>query len=297
VLRYAEDPTAARAALRVLAGDEFETSEVALARRLAARRALEQGAGLPRATLFGLRGTFHPQVPAGRVRCLSAAVAAQAEVPRDGPLTALFKQALAPGAEPPSRETVSERVATVAAVLPAIDATVAVVLDLSHSAAASGERAYHPAALGLALTALLRDRVRTVRLHQVGGSERLNGSAVSRPEGATDLATAVLAAAREHPEAILICTDGYENDRQGDTAAVVAGLRQLGLGLPIFQVVPLFAAGEVLARRTLGEAIPILAIQHEQEIGELLARVLLAHAPARLGGNEIHRLHRLLIRR
>jgi hypothetical protein len=297
VLRYAADPAAARAALRILAGDVFEASEPTLARRLAARRDLAEGAGLPRATLFGLRGTFHPHVPAARVRCLSVAVAAEAMTPRDGPLTALFKQALAPGAEPPTRETVSERVAAAAAALPAIDATVAVVLDLSGSAAASGERAHHPAALGSALTALLRDRVRAVRLHQVGGSERLNGSAVARPEGATDLATAVLTAAREQPEVILICTDGYENVRQGDTAAVVAGLRQLGLDLPIFQVVPLFAASEALARRTLGQAIPVLAIQHEQEIGELLARVLLAHAPATLGDDEIHRLHRLLIRR
>jgi hypothetical protein len=63
------------------------------------------------------------------------------------------------------------------------------------------------------------------------------------------------------------------------------------------EVVPLFAAGEVLARRALGETIPILAIRHEQEIGELLARVLLAHAPDDLGDDEIHRLHRLLIRR
>jgi hypothetical protein len=116
-------------------------------------------------------------------------------------------------------------VAAVAAALPTIDTTLAVVLNLSGSAAASGERAYHPAALGLALTALLRDRVRTVRLHEVGGSERLNGSAVAQPEGETDLATAVLAAAREHPEVILICTDGYENVCQGDTTAVVAGLR------------------------------------------------------------------------
>ena len=64
----------------------------------------------------------------------------------------------------------------------------------------------------------------------------------------------MLAAAREHPEAILVCTDGYENVRQGDTAAVVEGLRQLGLSLPIFQVVPLFAAGEDLTRRRLSEA-------------------------------------------
>src|SRR5262249_28630095 len=178
-------------------------------------------------------------------------------------------------------------VAAAAAALPEIDATVAVVLDLSGSAAASGERAHHPAALGSVLTALLRDRVRAVRLHQVGGSERLNGSAVARPEGATDLATAVLAAAREQPEVSLICSGGKEHVRRGDTAAGAPGLRKPALGLPIFQVAPLFAASEALARRTLGQAIPVLAIQHEQEIGELLARVLLAHAPATLGDDEI----------
>jgi hypothetical protein len=191
---------------------------------------------------------------------------------------------------------VSKRLAATAAGLPAVDATVAVVLDLSGSAASSGERANHPAALGLALTALLRDRVRAVRLYQVGGSRLLNGSAVALPSGETDLATAVLAAARENPEAIVVCTDGYENVRQGDTAAVVEGLRRLGLSYPIFQIVPLFAAGEDLTRRGLGESIPVLAVEHEQEIGELLARVLLARAPATLGNDDINRVHRLLIR-
>ena len=296
MLRHAKNPAAAREALRVLAGDVFEAVDPSLARRMAARRHLEQGAGLPLATLSGLRGTFHPDVPAGRVRALSAAVAAEDLAPRDGPLTALFKQSLAPACEPPTREVVSERLTEAAARIPAIDATVAVVLDLSGSAASSGERANHPAALGLALTALLRDRVREVLLKQVGGSERLNGSMVARPEGASDLASAVLAAARERPEAILICTDGYENVRQGDTAAVVEGLRRLGLDLPVFQVVPLFAAGEDLGRRTLGAGIPVLTVRHEREIGELLVRVSLAQAPADLGGDDIKRLHRLLVR-
>jgi hypothetical protein len=294
VLRYAKDPAAAREALRVLAGDVFEPSDPSLARRLAARRDLEQGMGLPRTTLFGLRGTFHPEVPAGRVRFLSAAAASEDVAPRDGALTALFKQALTTPAEPVTPEAVSEGLAAVGAALPAIDASLAVVLDLSASAASSGERAYHPAALGLAVTALLRDRVREVRLHQVGGSGPLNGSAVARPEGETDLATAVLAAARSRPEAILICTDGYENVRQGDTATVVAGLRQLGLDFPIFQVVPLFAAGEDLTRRALGGTIPVLTIRHEQEIGELLARVSLAHAPEILDHDDVERLRRLL---
>jgi hypothetical protein len=105
VLRFATEPAAAREALRVLAGAEAGSGDPILARRQAARRDLEQGQGLPRATLFGLRGTFHPRVPAARVRFLAAAVPAQAAAHRDGSLTSLFKRALAPGAEPPTGVT------------------------------------------------------------------------------------------------------------------------------------------------------------------------------------------------
>lgn len=297
VLRFARDPATAREALRVLAGDDtVQPTDPLLARRLEARRDLSKGAGLPRATLFGLRGTFHPRFPAGQVRALSAAASAAVAVHQDGPLTGLFKRSLAPGGEPPSPEVVSEKVAATAATLPPITATLALVLDLSGSAASSGERANHPAALGLALTALLRDRVREVRLYQVGGDQTLNGSAVARPQGETDLATAIVSAAREQPEAILICTDGYENVRQGDAAAVVRGLRQLGWATPIYQIAPLFVAGEDLARRRLGEEVPILTVSHEREAGELLARVLLAHAPEILGADDLTRLRRLLSR-
>jgi hypothetical protein len=297
VLRFAKNPTAAREALRVLAGDVFEAQDPFLAIRMAARRQLEQGANLPRETLFGLRGTFHPKVTAARVRYLSSAVA-RAEPPlRDGPLTRLFKESLALAGEPSHPDVVSEQLVKATAAIPAIDASVALVLDLSGSTASSGERANHPAALGLALTALLRDRVREVRLHQVGGSEPLNGSMVANPGGMTDLATAVLGAARENSEAILICTDGYENVRQGDTASVVDGLRRLGRALPIFQVVPLFAAGEDLNRRALGKEITVLTIQHETDVGELLARVFLASAPADLPGDDVNRVRCLLFGR
>jgi hypothetical protein len=295
LLRFAKSPAVAREALRVVAGDVFEPVDPFLARRMAARRDLQQGANLPRETLFGLRGTFHGHVPAARVRFMMAAPAVRDLSPRDGPLTALFKQSLDPTSEPLTPDVVSEQVKEVTAGVPAVDAAVALVLDLSGSAAASGERANHPAALGLALLAVLRDRVREVRLMQVGGSKPLDHSVVARPEGATDLAAAVVAAARERPDAIMICTDGYENVRQGDTASLVAGLRRLGLGLPIFQVVPLFASGEDLSRRALADEIPVLTIRHEMDFGELLARVSLANAPADLLGDDLHRVRRLLL--
>jgi hypothetical protein len=296
LLRYAKYPAAAREALRILAGDVFEPVDPFLARRMAARRDLKQGASLPRATIFGLRGTFHAHVPAARVRYILAAPAVQDLPRRDGPLTALFKQSLAPESEPLDPDVVSEEIEKSTAGMPAVDAAVALVFDLSGSAASSGERANHPAALGMALLTLLRDRVREIRLMQVGGSSRLNGSMVARPEGATDVASAVLGAMRERPEAILICSDGYENVRQGDTASLIDGLRRLGVGLPIMQVVPLFAAGEDLSRRGLAREIPVLAIQHEADIGELLVRLVLASAPATLAGEDIIRVRRLLVR-
>jgi hypothetical protein len=148
----------------------------------------------------------------------------------------------------------------------------------------------------MALLTLLRDRVHEIRLMQVGGSSRLNGSMVARPEGATDVASAVLGAVQARPEAILICSDGYENVRQGDTASLIDGLGRLGVGLAIMQVVPVFAAGEDLSRRGLAREIPILAIQHEADIGELLVRLFLASAPADLGGDDINRVRRFLFR-
>jgi hypothetical protein len=294
VLKYVDDPARLREVLGFLTGAATTSTQPVLARRLEARQVFEKGAGLPRATLSGLRGTFHGDEPKSRLRFLSAPATDTATARRDGDLTACFKRELLSQGEPAIRLDVSFLVVEAARQLPSVDATLGLVVDLSGSAVSSGERANHPAALGLALTALLRERVRDVRLHQVGGDAKLNGSAFARPQGATDLASAVLAAAREEPEAILVVTDGYENARQGDTAAVVAGLAQLGLAVPVYQVVPLFASTEDLSRRRLCPNVPVLAVEHEREVGELLARVFLAHAPDDLGDDDLDRLRGLL---
>ena len=75
--------------------------------------------------------------------------------------------------------------------LPTVDAHVAIVLDLSASAAASGERAYHPAALGLALARMLSAVVARVTLHVVGGSRDDGSDSVGQdiapaPQGVTE---------------------------------------------------------------------------------------------------------------
>jgi hypothetical protein len=292
VLRHAADEDAARQALCFLAGVSCGFTEPHLVKSAAARQALEQGEGLPRETLLGLRGIFHRQAPVSKVRSLSA-TAPRAER-QDGPLTALCKEALRDGVQMRHGFELPTHLERVRAALPALAGRLAVVLDLSASAASSGERSHHPAALGLALTHVLRECVAGLSVHPVGGTASLDECPFPAPQGETDLATAVLAAAREEPDAILIVTDGYENVRPGDVDAVVRGLRRLDRQLPVYQVVPLFTPAEDLSRRRLSEAVPVLPVSHEAGVGELLARVLLSGPGDAMTPSDLERLQRLL---
>jgi hypothetical protein len=280
---------AAREAVAFLAGVAVDPDAAILRKRLAARKALDAGAGLPRETLFGLRGTFHPATPPSRVRYLSPAAVAAARA--DGPLTEWYKKVWAGDGE---AEAGPAPALLADAPLPG---RVAVVLDLSASMASSGERAFHPAALGLALSRQLQARVRDVTVHTVGGSAALGGPSLPRPEGGSDLAGAVLEAARTEPATILIVTDGFENCRTGDTADVAEGLRRLDPALQVLQVVPRFTTAEDLSSRRLGDGIPLLPIDHETGGGELLARVILARAGDRLTSEELGQLEELLFGR
>jgi hypothetical protein len=253
---------------------EFKPAHPAIKQRLAARRSLEEGEGMAREVLFGLRGTYHTRIPKQHVRRLSAPEPRRGRT--DGPLTTALKEALtATGRSASLREMVAATSGTPRP-LPLVDVPAAVVLDLSASAVSSGERLHHPAALGLALVGLLEERLNQVTVFQVGGSAPVDGRRIPRPVGPTDLATAVLEAARNAPQVILIVSDGYENCRQGDVAQVVEGLRRLGLAKAVYQVVPVFTPAENLCKRRLGENIPLLRVDHEAAAGELAARLLLA---------------------
>ena len=79
---------------------EFKPQHPALQQRLAARRVLEAGEGMPREILFGLRGTYHRQASKQLVRRLSAAEPRRGRM--DGPLTAALKEALSATGRPQS---------------------------------------------------------------------------------------------------------------------------------------------------------------------------------------------------
>jgi len=324
LLRYAwrEDTTQAREVLCFLAGVPFKPTDPALAKSVAAREELEQGQGLPLETLLGMRGIFHKQVPVGKVRHLAAT---RLMTRSDEPLTALYKEVfletagLARSAAIPEQKAspsaalyqafaplfaasdinydLAGRLAQAVEAIPLIAGRLAIVLDLSASMLSSGERLYHPAALALALTRLLQERVQEVILHQVGGAMTDKDDQLPQPQGATDIASALLAAARQQPQAIVVITDGYENVRQGDTTQVVHGLRLLGLQLPNYQVVPPFTAAEKLTQRRLSEEVPVLPLAHEDGVREVLAYTLLAKAQNPLTPEELEQLQKTLLAR
>jgi len=314
VLRFAADTDKARDVLCFLAGLGFDAPEPArkpwlvvpwlkkpersaftirdenLRQSAAARRSLEAGEGMPRETLFGIRGTYHKQAPNKLVRRLAAPRPRSGRV--DGSLTAAIKEVLTGGSGVTSFADIVAKAETARS--RTVDLPVAVVLDLSSSAVSSGERLYHPAALGLALVGLLEQCVEQVKVFQVGGSAPLDGRRLPRPQGSTDLATAVVQAARTAPEAILVVTDGYENFRQGDVAQVVEGLGRLGLTTAVYQVVPVFTVAEDLSRRRLGGSIPVVPVDHESAVGELTARLLLAKEPEEVSSATLRSVEDLL---
>ncbi|WP_052891246.1 VWA domain-containing protein [Thermogemmatispora carboxidivorans] len=296
LLHYAPDPEVARETLCFLAGVPFNPTDPTLAKRMAAREQLEQGEGLPRETLFGLRGIYHRDVPASRVRSLSTSTARVAR--QDGPLTRLYREALLQELEGEEYcEELWRRTEQAVASLPLIEARLAVVLDLSASMASSGERAFHPVALALALVRLLQQRVTSLTLYQVGGSAPASEELLPQPRGMTDLASALLEAARRQPQAILLITDGYENMRQGDAALVLQGLRLLGLTMPVYQIVPVYTSAEQLAQRRLGDDFVLLPVQHEQGVREVLTRLFLDYAAEFISPVEAEQVQQLLLTR
>ena len=133
-------------------------------------------------------------------------------------------------------------------------------------------------------------------LYQVGGSRAIDGNGLARPQGPTDIANAVLQAARTQPEAIVIVSDGYENFRQGDAAQVIEGIRRLGVRSAVYHVLPVFAAGENLSQRQLSDNVSVVPVEHESAVGELSARLLLSKENDEVSSTTLKSIEDLLFR-
>jgi hypothetical protein len=169
------------------------------------------------------------------------------------------------GSNPELREALQRYVDEQAAVLPHFDGRVALVLDASGSTLGYGEREYCCVSQSQALRLVLERCCAALRVYPVGGSGE-----PPRPEGPTDLATAVLDALDGDPDVVAVVSDGYENVYAGDLARVTATLPALGVTTPVVFCHSKFTDKDDLDFRRPAPGLPELEFWHQDEFAEVL---------------------------
>jgi len=156
--------------------------------------------------------------------------------------------------------------------LPRFNGTVALVLDASASTQGYGEREFCCISQSQAFRLVLEQCCAKLHVVQVSGADGL-----ARPDGDTDLASAVLDALDTDPDVVAIVSDGYENHFQGDLGRVVASLPNAGVQTPVVFCHSKFSSKDDLSLRRPAPGLPELEFWHQQDFKEVLW-VLFAHA-------------------
>ena len=164
-----------------------------------------------------------------------------------------------------------------AATLPRFGGTVALVLDASASTRGYGEREFCVISQSEAFRRVLEQCCSRVRVFQVGGSGN-----PPRPEGDSDLATALLDALESAPDVVAIVSDGYENNLKGDLARIVASLPAAGIETPVVFCHSKFGGKDDLDLRRPVPTLPELEFWHQQDFADVLW-LLFAHARPPMG--------------
>jgi hypothetical protein len=159
-----------------------------------------------------------------------------------------------------------------ASALPRFDGTVALVLDASASTRGYGEREFCVISQSEAFRRVLEQCCPRLRVFQVGGSGN-----PPRPEGDTDLASALLDALDAEPDVIAVVSDGYENHLRGDLGRVVASLPAVGVQTPVVFCHSKFGGKDDLALRRPAPQLPELEFWHQRDFAAVLW-LLFAHA-------------------
>jgi len=148
--------------------------------------------------------------------------------------------------------------------LPYFDGTVALVLDVSASTMGYGERQFACVSQSQAFRLVLERCCARLNVHVVGQDGDL-----PRPEGDTDLATALLDALEGDPDVVAVVSDGYENVGGGDLARVVASLPAAGVK-PVVFCHSKFTDKDDLALRRPAPQLPELAFWHQDDFADVL---------------------------
>lgn len=191
------------------------------------------------------------------------------------------------GSNPELGEALKRYTQEAASRLPRFDGRVALVLDASESTRGYGEREYCCISQSVALVKVMEKCCADVLVYQVGGA---TGSPPA-PQGATDLASALLDALEASPALVAILSDGYENRLDGELAGLVDSLPGAGVRTPVVFCHSLFTDQDDLELRQPAPVLPSLSFWHQDDFEGLLTE-LFSMAEAE-GGTSFFRRHML----
>jgi hypothetical protein len=248
-----------------------------------ARTRLENGKILPPEILEGIRGRYHPGVPHGRVLEIARdadtitergkmrvqASAAKAGVAIDvdwkkQEAVALYLYAYERGMNGEIRQALNEKAARAASGLPLSFERLAIIVDYSDSMRGSRTQKLRPMACAMATRDLLMAASTEAEVFTT--SHPGGDGGLPRPNGHTDLATALVRALKTNPDAVALITDGYENAPAGRVDQVMSVARRIGCETPVYQLTPVMAA-EVASIRKLSGLISSMPVFEPRSLG------------------------------
>lgn len=174
-------------------------------------------------------------------------------------------------------DALHQYVATVAAALPTYPGKIALVLDRSASMRGYGEREWAVLSQAEALRLVLAKSCEELVVIPVGATEPDDQTSPPVPNGATDLATAVLDAVSHKPDIIAVVSDGFENVYPGDLSKVVETLPFVDVETPVVFCHSAFGHSDDLTARRPLPSVPQRAFWHQADLVPLVTW-LVAHA-------------------
>ncbi len=253
-------------------GNETDLTLPLLVKYKKAKINFSEGKGLPRTTLEGIRRRYHPQIPRSAIFDLSEEVMTEKEKmitqtaqnnagvvekkefdPNKLPLIDLIIYAYEKGRSE-VKDAITRKALEAYNDFPLKYDSVGIIIDASASMRGNKTQNMRPMAIAMSVLEMFRN-AKTHNVYLVGGRWHEN---LLHPEGCTDLASALIEAAKGDHDVLYVVTDGYENAVSGRFDEILRLLRKVGWTTPVMQLTPVLAA-EAIGARVISN-IPVFPI-------------------------------------